>query len=113
MGIHLVLSLCYSACLDEREQLRRPGGTVCSATRILHLENWGINPYRLDAVLDRNFVDCLSIRSERINGGHHIFTNQAVEKILNLQPRGSQAKPYQVKQVRNVIVGYGLAGETL
>ena len=50
--------------------------------------------------------------AERI-GSHHIFTNQAVEEILNLQPRGSQAKPYQVKQVRNVIVGYGLAGDTL
>ena len=29
----------------------------------------------------------------------------------NLQPRGAKAKPYQVKQVRDVIVWYGLAGE--
>ena len=27
-------------------------------------------------------------------------------EILNLQPRGSLAKPYQVKQVRAVIVRY-------
>jgi hypothetical protein len=27
-----------------------------------------------------------------------------VEEIINLQPRGSQAKPYQVKQVRDLIV---------
>lgn len=32
-------------------------------------------------------------------------------EILNLQPRGSQAKPYQVKQVRGVVVAHGLAGE--
>jgi hypothetical protein len=32
-----------------------------------------------------------------------------VAEILNLQPRGSLAKPYQVKQVRAVIVRYKLA----
>ena len=48
---------------------------------------------------------------ERIRGDHHIFTKDGVVEILNLQPRGSQAKPYQVKQVRTVIVKYRLAGE--
>jgi len=48
---------------------------------------------------------------ERIRGSHHIFTRAGVEEILNLQPRGNQAKPYQVKQARGVIVDYGLAGE--
>ena len=32
-----------------------------------------------------------------------------VVEIPNLQPRGSLAKPYQVKQVRAVIVRYKLA----
>lgn len=48
---------------------------------------------------------------ERIRGSHHIFTRDGVEEILNLQPRRSRAKPYQVKQVRNVIVRYKLAEE--
>jgi len=48
---------------------------------------------------------------ERIRGDHHIFTRDGVEEILNLQPRGSLAKAYQVKQVRNVIVQYRLAEE--
>ncbi len=47
---------------------------------------------------------------ERIRGDHHIFTKDGVEEILNLQPRGHHAKPYQVKQVRGVIVKYRLAG---
>ena len=47
---------------------------------------------------------------ERIRGDHHIFTRTDVEEILNLQPKGSKAKPYQVKQVRGVIVKYRLAG---
>ena len=49
---------------------------------------------------------------ERIRGDHHIFTKDGVEEILNLQPKGNKAKPYQVKQVRGVIVKYRLAGGT-
>jgi hypothetical protein len=48
--------------------------------------------------------------NERIRGSHHIFAMDGVEEILNLQPKGSQAKPYQVKQVRNVIIKYRLGG---
>jgi len=47
---------------------------------------------------------------ERIRGDHHIFTKEGVEEILNLQPKGGKAKPYQVKQVRVVILKYRLAG---
>ena len=48
---------------------------------------------------------------ERIRGSHHIFTRDDVEEILNVQPRGGgMAKPYQVKQVRQVILKYKLGG---
>ena len=47
---------------------------------------------------------------ERIRGSHHIFTKDDVEEIMNLQPIGSKAKAYQVKQVRNVILKYQLGG---
>jgi hypothetical protein len=46
--------------------------------------------------------------AERIKGSHHIFTHERVAEILNLQPRNSFAKPYQVKQVRNALVQYKL-----
>jgi hypothetical protein len=45
---------------------------------------------------------------ERIRGDHHIFTMKGVEEILNIQPKSSKAKPYQVKQVRNIIRKYKL-----
>ena len=48
---------------------------------------------------------------ERIRGSHHIFTRDAVAEILNIQPKGVKAKPYQVKQVRHVILKYKLGGE--
>lgn len=47
---------------------------------------------------------------ERVRGDHYIFTKDGVMEILNLQPRGRRAKPYQVRQVRAVIVKYHLAG---
>jgi len=45
---------------------------------------------------------------ERIKGDHHIFTKNGVEEILNLQPKDGKGKPYQVKQVRDVILKYHL-----
>lgn len=47
---------------------------------------------------------------ERIRGSHHIFTKAGVDEILNFQPKGAQAKSYQVKQVRGVILRYRLGG---
>jgi predicted RNA binding protein YcfA (HicA-like mRNA interferase family) len=45
---------------------------------------------------------------ERIRGDHYIFTKDNVEEIINIQPKGGKAKGYQVKQIRNLIVKYGL-----
>jgi len=45
---------------------------------------------------------------ERIKGDQHIFTKDDIKEIINLQPKGSKSKPYQVKQVRNLILKYKL-----
>ena len=47
---------------------------------------------------------------ERIRGSHHIFVKAGVEQLINLQREGSTAKPYQVRQVRSVILRYKLGG---
>lgn len=47
---------------------------------------------------------------ERIKGDHHIYTKNNISEIVNLQPIGNRAKPYQVKQVRNIILKYELGG---
>ena len=49
--------------------------------------------------------------AERITGSHHIYRRDGVEERLTLQPDGKDAKPYQVKQVRDVLVKYGIGGE--
>ena len=47
---------------------------------------------------------------ERRRGSHRIFTKQGIPEIINLQPRADRtAKPYQVRQVRNVVLNRGLA----
>lgn len=44
----------------------------------------------------------------RIHGSHHFFRRPAAAGVINLQPRGGQAKPYQVRQVRRVLTELGL-----
>jgi predicted RNA binding protein YcfA (HicA-like mRNA interferase family) len=48
---------------------------------------------------------------ERIKGSHHIFRREAIHELINLQSDGKQAKIYQVRQVRDIILRYGLRGE--
>ena len=48
---------------------------------------------------------------ERIKGSHHIFYKEEIKEILNLQPKESKAKPYHVKQVRNIILKYKIRGD--
>lgn len=47
--------------------------------------------------------------SERIRGSHRICSLGGISEILNLQPKDHLAKPYQVKQVRELLVDNGLA----
>lgn len=44
----------------------------------------------------------------RIKGDHFIYWKDGVDEIINIQPDGNKAKAYQVKQVRNMILKYGL-----
>ena len=47
----------------------------------------------------------------RIKGDHFIYSRDDVEEIINIQPKGNKAKPYQVKQVRNLILKYQMGGD--
>ena len=47
----------------------------------------------------------------RIRGSHHIFRKSGVKELINLQRDNRQAKAYQVRKVRNVILRYNLGDE--
>ena len=44
----------------------------------------------------------------RIKGDHFIYWRDGIDEIINIQLDGNKAKPYQVKQIRNIILKYGL-----
>ena len=48
---------------------------------------------------------------ENTRGSHHVFRKDGVEEKINLQKDGNKAKPYQVRQVRTILVKYKLSGE--
>jgi len=48
---------------------------------------------------------------ERIRGSHHVFRKEGVEEKINLQRDADKAKPYQVRQVRSILVRHHLVGE--
>ena len=58
----------------------------------------------LRLILDRLGFEC------RVRGDHFIYTRDDVNEIINIQPVGSKAKPYQCKQVRQIILKYNLGG---
>ncbi|HEV7381193.1 MAG TPA: hypothetical protein VGN64_15455 [Dyadobacter sp.] len=48
--------------------------------------------------------------AERVTAGsHRIFYKDGVAELVNIQPLGNKAKPYQVKQIRGIVSKYKLA----
>ena len=47
----------------------------------------------------------------RTRGSHHVFRKAGIAERINLQRDGTKAKPYQVRQVRNIILKYRLGAE--
>jgi len=39
-------------------------------------------------------------------GSHRTYHKEGVVEIINVQPRSGKAKPYQVKQVRELLLKY-------
>jgi predicted RNA binding protein YcfA (HicA-like mRNA interferase family) len=51
----------------------------------------------------------LGFTERKTGGSHRIFTKENITEIINIQPDGSKAKVYQVKQTRNLILKYKLS----
>lgn len=55
----------------------------------------------------QKILDILGFKC-RVKGDHFIYWKSEIDEIINIQPEGNHAKPYQVRQVRNIILKYGL-----
>lgn len=56
----------------------------------------------------QNLIIALGFEFQRQNGSHTMYYNKSIGEFLNIQKDGAKAKGYQVKQLRNIIVKYGL-----
>ena len=56
-------------------------------------------------------AEMFGFRLERIKGSHHIFVHPDVPELVNLQDVKGKAKPYQVKQLLQLIERYNLQME--
>lgn len=43
---------------------------------------------------------------QRVEGDHFIYYKKGISEIINIQSDGNMAKPYQVRQIRNIVVKY-------
>ena len=75
--------------------------------RILELILLGRSDSNIEFNDVRRLLDSLGF-IERIKGSHHIFAKAGIAEIINIQPKGNKAKPYQVTQIRNIILNYKL-----
>jgi len=57
-------------------------------------------------------IEALGFGLERVNGSHHIFKHPDVQEMVNLQDVRGEAKPYQVRQVVELIEAYNLTLNT-
>ncbi len=55
----------------------------------------------------RNLLISLGFE-ERRRGSHHLFRKEGVSEKINLQKDGNKAKPYQIKQIRKILIKYKL-----
>jgi predicted RNA binding protein YcfA (HicA-like mRNA interferase family) len=53
----------------------------------------------------------LGFRLHRVTGSHHIYLHENVPRPINIQPVGKDAKPYQVRQLRDIIEEFDLKFE--
>ena len=53
-------------------------------------------------------AEAFGFQLDRVNGSHHIFMHQGIPELLNLQNVKGKAKPYQIKQLLQLIETHNL-----
>jgi len=54
----------------------------------------------------------LGFHLARTAGSHHIYVHPKVTRPVNIQPIGKDAKPYQIRQLRDIIQEFELSLES-
>jgi len=56
----------------------------------------------------QNLITDLGFVFERQRGSHEVYYHDGIDEFMNIQPDGSKAKGYQVRQLRGIISAHGL-----
>jgi predicted RNA binding protein YcfA (HicA-like mRNA interferase family) len=75
------------------------------------LERARNNPESLSFKELQRLVEAAGFRLKRVRGSHHVYARKGIVEIINIQPKGRMAKPYQVRQVVGLIAKYSLLKE--
>lgn len=65
------------------------------------LARGSVKNVRFDDMID--LVEGFGFKLNRVHGSHHIYIHQHVPEILNFQPDGNEAKPYQIRQFLRLV----------
>lgn len=72
------------------------------------LEAAQANPRSLDFSDLVCLVEAAGWVLKRQQGSHRVYSRPGTPEIINIQPRGKDAKPYQVRQVVELIERYSI-----
>lgn len=56
----------------------------------------------------QRLAEALGFELDRVRGSHHIFRHPGTGMRLNLQASGGQAKPYQLRQLLDLVERHAL-----
>ncbi len=56
----------------------------------------------------QRLAEALGFELDRVRGSHHIFRHAGTGQRLNLQASGGQAKPYQLRQLLDLVERHAL-----
>jgi predicted RNA binding protein YcfA (HicA-like mRNA interferase family) len=56
----------------------------------------------------QRLLERLGFRLDRVSGSHHIYIHPKVPRPMNVQAAGKDAKPYQIRQLRDMIEEFRL-----
>ena len=75
---------------------------------IEELDKWRDNPQNVRFERLCVVAEAFGFRFARSTGSHHIYVLGGVKEILDFQEKDGKAKPYQVKQLINLVDKYNL-----
>jgi predicted RNA binding protein YcfA (HicA-like mRNA interferase family) len=53
-------------------------------------------------------AEAFGFQLSRVRGSHHVFVHPALRELVNLQEVSGKAKPYQVRQLLDLVERYNL-----